>query len=511
MRKTKIIISGITWSIIQNILSVLYGIISVPFLLNYFGKEEYGLIGIALSVNVYIQLLDMGMTDSNVRFFSEYIAKNDKKRVQKLLSLNCLLYLIIGFFNTIILFTISLFTEYLFEVTYTQSRILRDLLWILSLNAIFSWLSVCFGQFLQANDLVSWLRKRNTYLKLLQFLILFLTIYLRWDLITYFFCYIFTMSIILPWTISKVKSVGPYLHFRLGFDRETLHSVMPYAISVFSFSIFNFLTMNSRVMILGIMDGPTSVADYNIMYAITSVATMISGTFMTVLLPMVTKMVVKNDVEGINIIANKGTKYANVLISGLIFAIIVGIDEILKIYVGESYLYLAPMLIIWLLILLLSHRNVMTSLVFSEKRLAQVAIMGAFAMACAICLYVVLFPSIGILAIIIGYGIHEIIHTLFYYIYFLPKKFKINTWVVFKNNVFPTWCMFTVIALITYIINFSGLQSSSVLLIIKELFFIVITSISIWFFLICKEDKLKIVNYLTSHVFITNKKDRLCR
>lgn len=66
---------------VQNIVNILYGVLSVPFLIGYFGKEEYGLIGLALSVNVYMQLLDMGMTNSNVRFFSEYIAKDDKVRI----------------------------------------------------------------------------------------------------------------------------------------------------------------------------------------------------------------------------------------------------------------------------------------------------------------------------------------------------------------------------------------------------------------------------------------------
>lgn len=494
MGKAKLIFSGIAWSIIQNILSIIYGIVSVPFLLNYFGKEEYGLIGIAMSVNVYIQLLDMGMTDSNVRFFSEYIAQKDENRIQKLLSLNFLLYLCIGLVNTILLFVLSLFTGAIFNVSLDQALVLRNLLLVLALNATFSWLSACFGQYLQANELISWIKKRNSFLKLLQFVILLMTIVLHWNILTYFLCYTFAMTIILPWTIAKVKKVDPTIKLKVGFDKETFHTVMPYALSVFSFSIFNFLTMNSRTVILGIMDGPASVADYNIMFAITSVASLISGTFMAVLLPMVTKMAVTNDSQGINMIANKGTKYANLLISFVIFSLIVGANEIMSLYVGSEYNYLIPWLELWLEVLLLSHRNVMTSLVFTERKLTQVAIMGAVAMACALIAYVLLIPSLGVGAVVVGFGIHELIHTLFYYLYFLPKKFDINTLNVFFKAVLPTW---TMLGLISLIVKNAGIGADNVLvgLLAKEALFIVISIIMLWMFYIDNEDKVLISRY----------------
>ena len=59
----------------MNVLSAVYGFISVPILLDYFGKGEYGLIGLATSVNLYVQLMDLGMSSTNVRFFSVALAK----------------------------------------------------------------------------------------------------------------------------------------------------------------------------------------------------------------------------------------------------------------------------------------------------------------------------------------------------------------------------------------------------------------------------------------------------
>lgn len=441
MGKGKVIISGVAWTIINNIVNILYSVASVPFLINYFGKEEYGLIGIALSVNIYIYLLDMGMTNSNVRFFSEFLAKKEQDNVQKLFSLTHLFYLILGILNSIILFGLSFIVENLFKVSPEQAITLRNLLLILALNATFSWISSCFDQFIRANELINWIKKRSTLLKLMQFIILALTVVFKTSIEFYFFGYIFLATIILPLTILKTKKMAPNLKFNFVFDKSMFDVIFPYAISIFSFSIFQFLAFNARPLILGNISGPGAVAEFNIMNTIVSVVTILSGSFMQVLLPIVTKMTVKSDWGGIDTIINSGTKYVTILFSLLVFALIITINELLVLYVGEEYVKLAPWMIIWLLTLLLSHRNVMTSLVFTEKKLRSVALMGAIAMIFAVVAYVIFVPIYNVGGVVIGFAIHEVIHTLFYYIYFLPSKFKINTRFIFFRSVLPVWLL----------------------------------------------------------------------
>ncbi|MEA4821016.1 MAG: polysaccharide biosynthesis C-terminal domain-containing protein, partial [Erysipelotrichales bacterium] len=105
----------------------------------------------------------------------------------------------------------------------------------------------------------------------------------------------------------------------------------------------------------------------------------------------------------------------------------------------KEYTSLSKWMILWLLTLLLSHRNVMTSLVFTEKRLKSVAIMGAIAMILAITAYIVFIPKFGIGGVVIGFTIHELTHTIFYYLYFIPRKFQINTKSLFFHSVLPAW------------------------------------------------------------------------
>jgi O-antigen/teichoic acid export membrane protein len=490
MGKTKVIFSGVAWTVINNIVNILYGIISVPFLINYFGKDEYGLIGLALSVNVYIQLLDMGMTNSNIRFFSEFLAKNEKENVQKLFSLTHFSYLILGLLNSIILFGLSFLIDDLFKVTPEQTVTLRNLLWILALNATFSWISICFDQFLKAKELIDWIKKRSSFLKSVQFIILAVTIIFKLSIEFYFFGYIFLATIILPLTVIKVKKVNPNLKLNLRFDERMFKTIFPYAASIFSFSIFQFLALNSRPLILGNISGPSAVAEFNIMNTIVFVVTILSGSFTQVLLPIVTKMSVNSDWQGINRIIRDGTKYVSILLSSIIFLLILTVKEVFTLYVGEEYVGLSKWMILWLLTLLLSHRNVMTSLVFTKKELGSVAVMGAIAMILAIIAYIIYVPKYGVGGVVIGFIIHELTHTLFYYLYFLPKKFKIETTTVFFHSVLPVWLV---------------LGGASALLVFASS----TINISIWLLTTLKMCIMGIVTLILSWYILLNKKDKL--
>ncbi len=66
---------GLIWTVAYNIISALYGFISVPLLISHYGKDEYGLIGLALSINVFMQLMDLGFNNTNIRFYSIWLNK----------------------------------------------------------------------------------------------------------------------------------------------------------------------------------------------------------------------------------------------------------------------------------------------------------------------------------------------------------------------------------------------------------------------------------------------------
>lgn len=498
--KAKVIVSGVSWTIVQNLVSILYGVVSVPFLINYFGKGQYGLIGLALSVNVYLQLMDMGLTSTNVKFLSEYLAKGQRIQMQKIYSLTHLIYLVIGLLNTFVLFILSFYVDDIFNLTTEQEPILRHLLLILALNATFSWVSECYDQFLRAYELVDWIKRRATILKLAQFFVLFLTILLKLSIEIYFFMYTFVITLILPLTILKAKKIAPDIKYYLHFDKELFKQIYPFALSIFSFSIFQFLALNSRPLIIGNISGAEEVADYNIMYTITMVVMVFSNSFMQVLIPIVSKMRVSNDITNIKKIMSEGTKYVTILLTVIILLLILSLREILILYVGEAYVNLSSWLSLWLLVLLLSHRNVMTSMVFTETRLNSVMLMGFCAMVVAFIAYFMLIPYFGVGGVIIGFALHELIHTLFYYLYFMPTKCKVNALPIFFKSVLPVWILLGTESFLLLVLwnlsSFSGLS----LIILKTISACFLFFSTIWTFFLNRQNRAFVITTLKNRI-----------
>lgn len=73
MGSSKRIASGFIWTTLQTIINGVYGFVSVPLLLAHFGKANYALIGLAMSINVYLGMMDLGFNNTSVRYFGGVI------------------------------------------------------------------------------------------------------------------------------------------------------------------------------------------------------------------------------------------------------------------------------------------------------------------------------------------------------------------------------------------------------------------------------------------------------
>ena len=150
MGSSQKVASGVIWSVVVNIVNAVYGFIAAPLLIAYFGKAEYGLIALATSVNGYMQLMDMGLNSTNVRFFSNWLAKGDTTKVRKLMQTCTAFYAVVGLINAAILIAVCCFSDSLFNVTSEQNVILREILIVLACMAVINWYTSCY------NQLISW-------------------------------------------------------------------------------------------------------------------------------------------------------------------------------------------------------------------------------------------------------------------------------------------------------------------------------------------------------------------
>lgn len=425
------IVSGVVWSTIVNVVNAVYGFVAVPILIRHFGKAEYGLIGLAMSVNVYMNLMDMGFNSTNVRFFSAWLAKKDFSRLQKGFQTSLAFYGVIGLVNAAVLIVLSVFSNRLFNVSPEQGSVLKNLLCILAVSAFFQWFSSCFDQIIKATENVAWIQKRTLITKLLMLLVLASTVLFGLSIELYFILFCLAQLSIVPLSIGMIKKEVPFVSFIPKWDMETYKEMLPYCLNIFSFGLFQFSFYNLRPVFLGIQGTVESVTDYGILNGVIGVVSMFASAFMGVLLPTTAKVVANHDKNAYDKVAYDGTKYISIMICFCCFGMMSIGGEVLDVYVGKSYLYLLPWFNLWLICTLGTHNQAISSLILASDDIRAISYSSVVASVVGLVLSWVLIPRYEIGGVCIAFAAYMLIQLLFYYLYYWPVKMHINSCRIF--------------------------------------------------------------------------------
>ena len=435
MSSSKRILHGFFWSTLANLLNALYGFFSVPLLLLHFGERQYSLIGIAFSVNVYLRLMDLGLSNGNIRFFSGWIARGRLVRVGKLFQSNLVFYSVVGLFNALVLFAVSFFTPRLFaDLTANEIAVLNKMLYILMFSAFLGWISSLFDQFLKANEIIGWEQRLMVFVKIFQVLVLILTLKLNWPVLTYFSITAVSSLLIIPFTIVKIKKLPYKVSFVPKYYPQVFGQIIPYGLSVFSISIFQYSANALRPVLLGVRSAVIHVNDYYIMNGFINLISILSISLAGILLPAATKAMATGNTDNKNRIAYEGTKYISIFLGLIVFGFMLIARQLIAAYVGPAYYYLLPWLYIWAATLLLTHTSGLSSLVFAENRLRPVVYMSAFSAITSLAMAWFLAPKLAVGGIIIAWLYYSVMQTGFFYVYYYPVILKLNSWQILLRS-----------------------------------------------------------------------------
>lgn len=493
MGSSKKIISGVIWSTIVNVVNAVYGFIAVPILINHFGKAEYGLIGLAMSVNVYMNLMDMGFNSTNVRFFSTWLAQNKHEQLLKGFQTSLSFYSVIGLINAVVLLVVAYFSNEIFNVTPFQDVILKHLFYILAVSAFCQWFSSCFDQIIKATENVAWIQKRTLVTKILMIIVLVATVMLDFSIELYFILTCLAQLAIVPLSIGMIKKQIPYISFLPRWDKQAFMEMLPYCMNIFSFSLFQFSFYNLRPVFLGMQGTAESVADYRILNGIIGIVTMLGGAFIGILLPSTAKVVANHDKDAFYRVAYDGTKYISILICFCSFGMMSVGSEILTLYVGKSYLYLIPWFNLWLLCILGTHNQAISSLILSGDDIRAISYSSIVASVVGLTLSWILIPKYQIGGVCIAFAVYMMIQMLFYYVYYWPVKMKINSYRVLVKCFLPFSLLGGALAVVVMNINF--LENTFMLFFMKGGLFAILF-ISMTLCILSKNDREFFINII---------------
>lgn len=117
--------SSFFWSTVAKLLNAILSFITIPLLLGFYGKAQYGVLSIATACNAYMHLLDLGMNTGAVKFFSQWKIEGKQTLINNVARTNITFYIIVALINAAGLLALAFWGEPLFAITHDQFKQLQ--------------------------------------------------------------------------------------------------------------------------------------------------------------------------------------------------------------------------------------------------------------------------------------------------------------------------------------------------------------------------------------------------
>lgn len=441
------------WNFVLKFLDAGIKFLTIPLLLGHLGKDNYGLLTLAIATNAYLQLLDMGVNVGGVKFYSQWLAVGDYQRVNRAAQTNISFYLTIGFVNSAVLISLAIWGDGLFRLMPHEFESFRSMIMILAAFSVVSWLTFVFKQLLIADEQIVYVLQVSSVKSLIGLIVVGFTLWYDWSLIQYFWAYTITNTlIIVPYYIATKKrklvaSIKPALYWKEFVE------IYKYAGAILVMSLFQFTAVNSRPLILGLFSdsGVGVLTNYRIIEVFPLFIISLGGVSTTIFLPKTSKVIQSKNRGGIEKLAYEGTLYTSILVAFLCFPVILNAKDLLTLYVGVEYVNLSRWLALWVFsVALFLHNSPVASLVLATGKTKFLVFSSAIACTFSVFINIYTVSHYGVGSSVIGYLSYIVIQMSFYYFYFNRKVLGLKSSYVFRAFVFPTALGGAVLCLVYY-------------------------------------------------------------
>lgn len=443
MIKNNYYASSFFWSTTQKILNAILGFISIPLLLGYYGKAEYGILAIATACNGYMNLLDLGMNIGTVKYFSQWRTEGKTKLIDRVAQTNISFYFLIACINSVTLICLGLFGEHLFAITHEQFLQLKTCLFIIAIFSVFSWETTTFNQLLISNKQIAYTMQIQCIQILLKALLICIVLWKHIPLTVYFLgLTAITSFLLFPYAI-KCKKQSLINSFKPAFYWKDFKVVAIFSLSIFTLSLFQMTATQSRPILLGIFatNGAETVSEFRIIEVVPQLIIMIGGTFSSIFLPKTSEIIAKKNDKEIKAFAYKWTTITTIIASVLCFPFILSAKEVLTAFVGNEFQNLSVWLIIWVVCTLLQiHSSPITALILAYGKVKILVFASAISCIISMIINALLAPKYGVGSAIIGYACYILIVLCINYLIYYRRIMKLSLYKILLSFSLPALC-----------------------------------------------------------------------
>lgn len=333
---------GTAVSYLNTGMTLLCNLILVPMYLYYFGKEQYGLWLVVLSIVSYLALSNFGIAQIVANFIASANAKQDYKGIRAIVATGFWLYVIIVFFAIIIVIGLVLFAPLysLIKVSSSLKGVVVPVLIISSLLFLFQLPFTIFRVTLRSLNLIYKEQLCMTIFTVIQFICVVVVLVSGIEIIGLSVVY-GAVGILLGVTVFLyLHRIVPNISISKEFvDKRIAKKLMKPGIYFFILQLASGLIFGTDNIIISAVLGTAAVAPYAIAFRFLMMSSGIAGVITINMFPTITSAFALNNKQHLSDIYTNALRICFGFALLAVFPlVIIGPDLMIK-WVGITIFY----------------------------------------------------------------------------------------------------------------------------------------------------------------------------
>lgn len=321
------------------ILSLLIALISVPLILKALGASDYGLFNLVAGIIAMLSFLNNSMTVSTQRFMSVAIGENDCGKINVIYNTGFLLHLILGIVIIIIFESVGVFAIEKLNIQPERQECALVLYQFLILSTFFKIISVPFDALINAKEDMLTFSIIELLDSVLMLAVAFSINYFRGDKLVYYGSCV-TIIQLLTFIIKYWWCKKTYADFRIKLKTYKGRFLIKEMLGFTTWNLFGGLAIIGRnqgaAVIINMFFGTISNAAYGIANQVNGAIGHFSATFQKAINPQLMKSEGMNNRDRLIKLSFISSKFSVLAIAFFAIPIIIELDTILKIWLGNS-------------------------------------------------------------------------------------------------------------------------------------------------------------------------------
>ncbi len=293
------------------VVSMLIAFFMSPFIVHKLGNVYYGVWVIMMQFTGYLNILDLGVRSSVVKYIAEYHAQDEKAQINRIVSAAISMYAVIGLlaFGAALIFIVVF--PHLFEVAEASLEVIRWVTLVIGLNVAQSFIINVFYGVLMGIQRYDIYNKINIVFAFVRAGLILVFLHLGYGIIALALIQlgISLVSNILVYIYTKKQL--PYLKITWFRNRKSAYkTIVNYSFVTFFVNISQKISFQTDSFVIGILLGASAVTFFSIPLTLVEYMTRLVWTMVLVLIPLTSELQAKKDLGRIRNVLHRGTKFA---------------------------------------------------------------------------------------------------------------------------------------------------------------------------------------------------------